>query len=95
MGKGIQRYGCTLPRLLSHFDDEIISDLEKMKIIYFMKSAYQEWCNEEQLPNLPVSDFKKALLDKKVKEKKIDSQRFYEGIKLNDTFIHLHNEYDL
>ena len=45
-----------------------------------------EWCNEEQLPNLPVSDFKKALLDIGVKEKKIDSQRFYEGIKLNETF---------
>ena len=33
---------CCTARLLSHFDDEIISDLEKMKIIYFMKSAYQE-----------------------------------------------------
>ena len=59
-----------------------------------LKSAYQEWCNEEQLPSLPVSDFKKALLDKKVKEKKVDSQRFYEGIKLNETFTRLINEDD-
>ena len=57
-----------------------------------LKGEYLAWCNEEQLPNLPVSDFKKSLLDIGVKEKKVDSKRFYEGIKLNEAFTSLPNE---
>ncbi len=91
----ISEYRQEMDTVHRFIEERCLLDRNSKTPLKTLKHAYQDWCSEELLQSLAVSEFKKALIDKNVHEKKSGSQRFYEGIKLEEAYKSSFDEMEL